>query len=94
VAALAEARVPAAAVRQVAEVVEDRHLHERGALRRVDHPELGEMVVPHSPLRFRGSEPEPLRPSPALGEHNALVYGEWLGLTPAEIERLADDGVL
>jgi crotonobetainyl-CoA:carnitine CoA-transferase CaiB-like acyl-CoA transferase len=94
VAALAEARVPAAAVRQVAEVVEDRHLHERGALRRLDHPELGEMVVPHSPLRFRGSEPEPLRPSPKLGEDNALVYGEWLGLTPAEIERLADDGVV
>jgi crotonobetainyl-CoA:carnitine CoA-transferase CaiB-like acyl-CoA transferase len=52
------------------------------------------MVVPHSPLRFRGSEPEPLRPSPALGADNALIYGEWLGLTPAEIERLADGGVV
>ena len=79
---------------RVPELVEDPHLHERGAVRRVDHPDLGEMVVPHSPLRFRGSEPLPLSPSPALGEHNRLIYGEWLGLDEAEIDRLAADGTL
>jgi len=94
VAALEAVRVPVAAVRRVPELVEDPHLHERGAVRRVDHPALGEMVVPHSPLRFRGSEPLPLSPSPALGQDNRLIYGEWLGLDAEEIERLAADGVL
>jgi CoA:oxalate CoA-transferase len=92
--ALADARVPAAAVREVSEVMEDPSLHERGALQRIDHPELGEMVVPNSPLRFRGTAPLPLRPSPAVGEHNVAVYGEWLGLTPEEVEGLAADGVV
>ena len=94
VAALEAVRVPVAAVRRVPELVEDPHLHERGAVRRVDHPDLGEMVVPHSPLRFRDSAPLPLFPSPALGEHNRLIYGEWLGLDEAEIDRLAADGTL
>jgi crotonobetainyl-CoA:carnitine CoA-transferase CaiB-like acyl-CoA transferase len=94
VAALEAARVPAAAVRRVPELVEDPHLHQRGAVRRIDHPDIGEMVVPHSPLRFRGSDPLPLSPSPAIGEHNRLIYGDWLGLDAEEIDRLAGDGVL
>jgi crotonobetainyl-CoA:carnitine CoA-transferase CaiB-like acyl-CoA transferase len=70
VATLHAARVPVAAVREVAELVDDAHLHARGALQRIDHPALGPIVVPHSPLRFRGSNLAPLSPSPALGEHN------------------------
>ena len=94
VTALEAVRVPVAAVRRVPELVEDPHLHERGAVRRVEHPDLGEMVVPHSPLRFRGSEPLPLAPSPAVGADNRRIYAEWLGLDDAEIDGLAGDGVL
>jgi CoA:oxalate CoA-transferase len=93
VAALKVAKVPAAAVRDVAEVVEDRHLHERGALQHIEHPQLGDVVVPHSPLRFRGTPLVPLVPSPALGAHNHEVFGK-LGLSDKEIDRLRDDGVL
>jgi crotonobetainyl-CoA:carnitine CoA-transferase CaiB-like acyl-CoA transferase len=69
-AALRAAGVPVSAVREVAELVDDEHLHQRGAVQRIDHPALGEIVVPHSPLRFRGSALATLIPSPALGEHN------------------------
>jgi CoA:oxalate CoA-transferase len=93
VAALKVAKVPAAAVRDVGEVVEDRHLHERGALQHIDHPQLGDVVVPHSPLRFRGTPLAVLVPSPALGADNYEVFGK-LGLTDEEIDRLRDDGVL
>src|SRR5262245_19574191 len=88
------AKVPAAAVRSVGELVADRHLHERGALQDVDHPDLGRIAVPHSPLRFRGTPLVPLEPSPKLGADNQDVYGSWLGLSAAEIARLAADGVL
>lgn len=70
IATLHAARVPVSAVREVSELVDDVHLHERGALQRIDHPALGEIVVPHSPLRFRGSALAKLTPSPRLGEHN------------------------
>jgi CoA:oxalate CoA-transferase len=80
-------------VRDVGEVVEDRHLHERGALQHIDHPQLGDVVVPHSPLRFRGTPSAALVPSPALGADNYEVFGK-LGLTDEEIDRLRDDGVL
>src|SRR2546421_566146 len=88
--AAAMVTVAAAAVRDVGEVVEDRHLHERGAIQRIDHPQLGEVVVPHSPLRFRGTPLVPLVPSPALGADNRDVFGK-LGLSDEEIDRLRDD---
>ncbi|HET6793350.1 MAG TPA: CoA transferase [Acidimicrobiales bacterium] len=94
VARLAEAKVPGAAVRDVGEVVHDRHLHERGALQTIDHPQLGELVVPHSPLRFRGTPPAELAPSPALGAHNQEVLGGWLGLSDDELAALRSGGAI
>ena len=87
-------KVPAAAVRDVGEVVEDRHLHERRALQRLTHPEIGEVVVPASPLRFRESPVPTLEPSPALGAHNDEIFSEWLGLSPTEIAALRDNGIV
>ena len=93
VKALALAKVPAAAVREVGEVVEDAHLHDRGAVQRIDHPQLGEIVVPNTPLRFRGSPMAPLRPSPALGADNDSVFGG-LGLSATDLATLRDQGVI
>ena len=39
-------RIPCAPVRNAPEVMNDPHMHERGMLERIDHPELGEIVVP------------------------------------------------
>jgi crotonobetainyl-CoA:carnitine CoA-transferase CaiB-like acyl-CoA transferase len=38
--------------------------------------------------------PAELSRSPLLGEHNAQVYGEILGLSRREIERLVAEGVI
>jgi CoA:oxalate CoA-transferase len=94
VALLGDAKIPVAAVRDVGEVVNDANLHERGALVRVDHPVAGEIVVPNTPLRFRGSSMAELRPSPALGADTRLVLAEWLGLDEAALDALAADGVV
>jgi crotonobetainyl-CoA:carnitine CoA-transferase CaiB-like acyl-CoA transferase len=87
-------KVPAAAVRDVGEVVEDRHLHERRALQRVTQAEIGVVVVPASPLRFRGTPVPTLEPSPALGADNETVYRDWLGMSTQEIDGLRDAGVI
>ena len=87
-------RVPCAPVRDLDEVVNDPHLHERGALQWQDHPELGRIVVPSSPLRFQGAERRPLEPSHALGADTEAVLRERLNLTPGQIAELRDEGVV
>lgn len=87
-------RVPSSPVRDLAEVMHDPHMHQRGMLERIDHPDLGEIVVPTSPLRFHGAEKVETVPSPRIGQHNGDVYGEWLGLSAEEIEALRRDGVI
>jgi crotonobetainyl-CoA:carnitine CoA-transferase CaiB-like acyl-CoA transferase len=87
-------RVPCAPVRDLDEVVNDPHLHARGALAWIDHPALGRIPVPRSPLRFHDAEQPPLVPSRQLGEDNRAVYGDWLGLSDAEIANLRREQVI
>ena len=87
-------RIPCAPVRTVPEVMNDPHMHGRGMLERIDHPELGNIVVPTSPLRLHGAERVRTVPSPTIGQHNAEVYGGWLGLSAGEIETLKAEGAI
>jgi CoA:oxalate CoA-transferase len=87
-------RIPLAPVREVDEVMHDRHMHERGFLAEIDHDEIGPVVVPTSPLRFHGADRVPVQPSPKLGQHNAEIYGGWLGLSADEIADLERGGVI
>ncbi len=88
VAALQAAHVPAAAVRIVDEVVNDEAQHRRRALQWLDHPELGRIPVPHSPIRWHGSDLIELEASPALGSDNAGVFADLCGLDDAAIADL------
>jgi CoA:oxalate CoA-transferase len=87
-------RIPCAPVRTAPEVMNDPHMHERGMLERIDHPELGAIVVPTTPLRLHGTERVAAGPSPTVGQHNAEIYGGWLGLSAAAIAELKGSGVI
>ncbi len=87
-------RIPCAPVRTVPEVMNDPHMHERGMLARIDHPDLGEIVVPSSPLRLHGVDKVDADPSPTIGQHNAEIFGDWLGLSSVEIAELNENGVI
>jgi CoA:oxalate CoA-transferase len=87
-------RIPLAPVREVDEVMHDPHMHDRGMLKWIEHDEIGRVVVPTSPLRYHGADTVETRPSPKLGQHNAEIYGGWLGLSAAEIAELKKDGVI
>ena len=92
--AMRAARLAVAPVRDVAEVMNDRHLHERGMLNRMHHPYMGDVVLPSSPLRLFDYETGPLQFFPEPGADNAAVLGEWLGLDAAAVARLAGDEVV
>ena len=93
---LSAAGVIAGPINTVAEVVRDPQLRARDMLvehfdERVGREVLGPGVVPKlsaTPGTIRRAGP------PRPGCHNAEVYGELLGLGPAELAELTDQGVL
>jgi crotonobetainyl-CoA:carnitine CoA-transferase CaiB-like acyl-CoA transferase len=87
-------RIPLAPVREVDEVMHDRHMHERGYLDDIEHDEIGAITVPTSPLRFHGADRRKTTPSPKLGQHNEEIYSGWLGLSVAELADLKTAGVI
>jgi len=87
-------RIPLAPVREVDEVMHDRHMHERGFLDDIEHDEMGPITVPTSPLRFHGADRRKTTPSPKLGQHNDEIYRGWLGLSVDEIIELKNAGVI
>ncbi len=93
-AAASRYRIPCAPVRNVKEVMNDPHMHARGMLERIDHPDLGNIVVPTTPLRLHGADRVATVPSPVVGEHNAEIYGGWLGLPAEEVTSLKQAGVI
>jgi CoA:oxalate CoA-transferase len=93
-ARLKASRVPCAPVRTAPEVMHDPHMHERGMLVDVEHPELGRITVPTSPLRLHGLPPAPTVPSPKVGQHNEEIYAGWLGLSSDDIAALKAEGAI
>jgi crotonobetainyl-CoA:carnitine CoA-transferase CaiB-like acyl-CoA transferase len=91
---LTKHRVPCAPVRDLDEVVNDPHLLARRALEWMEHPDLGRIPVPNSPMRYDGVEPKELIPSRRLGQDNRAVYGDWLGVSATELEQLVAEGVI
>ena len=77
------ARVPAMAVRDLADVMDDPHLVETGFFRRREHPTEGGWLDMAPPVRF-GVAVAPAAPAPTLGEHDALIRsGLWPSPTPS-----------
>jgi len=60
----------------------------------VDHPGVGSYLMPGSPLDFTTLERLPVRRAPLLGEHTEQILADVLGLSPGEIGRLHDEGVV
>jgi crotonobetainyl-CoA:carnitine CoA-transferase CaiB-like acyl-CoA transferase len=87
--------VPAAPVREPADAVRDPRVLARGETVRLEHPELGrvaDLIGPGVPIRFSGSPAGTVRPTPAVGQDNALVYGSWLGYSADRLEQLRAAG--
>lgn len=91
---LDEFRVPCAPVLTVAEAMEHPHLRDRGTVRRVSDPLLGDFDIPGPLVRFSAWNPPADLQADLLGEHNGDVLSELLGLSPEELEGLHKDRVL
>lgn len=85
--------VPVGAVYDTNDILEDRHLNERGQIITYEHKGRGTVKMPAPPIHLSESD-VPVIPAPLLGEHTAEVLARELALSGAEIEALADSGVV
>jgi crotonobetainyl-CoA:carnitine CoA-transferase CaiB-like acyl-CoA transferase len=88
------AQVAAAPVYDITELVADEQLAHREVFVEVGDDELGSMTVQAPVPRFSEAVGRTDHLGPRLGEHNAEVLGELLGLTQTEIDDLHARGVL
>ncbi|MBW3540257.1 MAG: CoA transferase [Planctomycetes bacterium] len=77
-AKLSRAGVPAAAIRDLGEVVADEHLRSRDILHEMHGGEGEVFITAGSPLRMNAASPELSSHAPELGEHTQAVLAEWL----------------
>jgi crotonobetainyl-CoA:carnitine CoA-transferase CaiB-like acyl-CoA transferase len=77
----------------IADVFDDPHFAVREAIVQVHDEELGEVRMQGVVPRFSATPGKVRRAGPAIGEHNAEVYGK-LGFGEDEIERMKRQGVI
>jgi formyl-CoA transferase len=90
---LGGAGIPAGAVLDTKELIEDQSLSDRGILQVMDHPVVEGYRMPAWPVRHDGAPPT-VAASPLLGEHSCEVLQSWLGLSERELEGLVGERVI
>lgn len=68
-----EADIPAQAVRDIGDILQDQHLQATGFFERREHPSEGPYFAMASPVTFGVKPPSPNRDAPLLGEHNEIT---------------------
>ena len=86
--------IEAVPVADLGDACTDPQLHHRGHFVTLEHPCMGECGYERNGFRLSDAPAGYSRSSPLLGQDNAFVLGEILGISSAEQDRLAADGVL
>lgn len=87
VLALQDAGVAAGVVQNAQDLSSDPQLLQREFFRFLQHPSQGAIFADNTPLKMGADSLGQWRAAPQLGEHNAYVFGELLGLGQ---EKIAD----
>jgi len=86
--------VPSGLIYRAADMLADPHFRARDAIVSTQHPHFGSLRMQNVAPRFSASPSSIRRPAPALGEHNAEVYGELLGVSGDALADLNARGVI
>ncbi len=88
------ARIPVAPVNDLSARLDDPPLRERASVVALDDPEIGEIFFVAPTPRLSATPGRHRHTGPRLGEHNAEVYGEWLGMNAEVVAALSRDGAI
>jgi benzylsuccinate CoA-transferase BbsF subunit len=90
---LQEAGVAAGVVQNAHDLLEvDPQLRHRGHYRVLNHPVTGPTLY-MGPAFALSATPALLKPAPCIGQHNAYVYGQLLGMSEADIAHYTQEKV-
>jgi crotonobetainyl-CoA:carnitine CoA-transferase CaiB-like acyl-CoA transferase len=94
-AAMIAASVPAGKIYRAPEMLEDPHFAAREAIVEIDHPRWGKLKMQNAfpKLSATPSNVRTIAPQ-TVGQDNAAVYGEVLGLTADDLAKLSARGVI
>jgi crotonobetainyl-CoA:carnitine CoA-transferase CaiB-like acyl-CoA transferase len=81
-------------VYDIADIVADPHFIEREMLIQVHDEELGPVKMQNVVPRFSETPGRVWRTGPGIGQHNDDVYGQELGLSPAQQSALRERGII
>ena len=91
---LQKAGVAAGASLNVRDIVDDPQIKARRFFVEMEHPVIGNITLAGLPWRAKGRKKGNYSCPPLLGEHNDYVFGELLGLSKEEINRLKEEKVI
>jgi crotonobetainyl-CoA:carnitine CoA-transferase CaiB-like acyl-CoA transferase len=89
-----KAGIPVGAVNNLGQVVDHPQVAARESLITMDHPRSGKVLMANVPVRLSKTPGSVRTPAPALGEHTGEILQELLGLSGAEVARLAAAGIV
>jgi crotonobetainyl-CoA:carnitine CoA-transferase CaiB-like acyl-CoA transferase len=87
-------RVPCSPVLSPTDAIGHEYYESRDMVRWIDDPLLGSIPIPGYPFKFGDQKELPNLVAPLLGQHNAQILSEVLGLSDERIAELTDAGVL
>jgi formyl-CoA transferase len=93
-ALLNKAGVPAGAVLDSADLIEDPSLRATGILTEVQHPVRGPVVLPGWPVRMSGSPTPTVKCPPLLGEHTDKILQEVIELSGEALKQHRENGII
>lgn len=92
---LLEAGIPTAPIYDVKQVTEDPHIAgAREMFIDIEDPEVGSVKVTNTHIKMSGTKQGFRFTAPTLGQHNEEIYGDLLGYTPEEIQKMREDGFI
>ncbi len=87
--------IPAGRVYRAPDMIADPHFQARDAIIEVETERFGPLKMQSSFPKFSATPGSVRRPAPSrVGQHNAEIYGELLGLEAAELAAMADQGII
>ncbi|MEO0881807.1 MAG: CoA transferase [Pseudomonadota bacterium] len=89
-----EHAVPSGKIYRAPDMLDDPHYAAREAIVSVPDERWGEVPMQNTFPRFSDTQGEIRWTGPELGQDNEAVFGDWLGLTERELNKLQADGVI